>query len=158
MFRYKGASEGTATHQVLETSPKFNYQNILEELMYVYITCRPDIGYAITTLSKFSSKPSTFHYITNFCVVWPSIFEVQSLGVFDSINLPLSTLTSSKMQSLILNFRILMMRCQSMSIVLFFKSFLMMPLEMTLLEEYPLLVLYSFIVVVLSFIDRRLRP
>ena len=30
--------------------------------MYMYITCRPDIGYAITTLSKFSSEPSAFHY------------------------------------------------------------------------------------------------
>ena len=30
--------------------------------MYVYIICRPDIGYAITTLSKFSSEPSAFHY------------------------------------------------------------------------------------------------
>ena len=30
--------------------------------MYAYITCRPDIGYAITTLSKFSSAPSAFHY------------------------------------------------------------------------------------------------
>ena len=30
--------------------------------MYAYITCRPDIGYAITTLSKFSSAPSAYHY------------------------------------------------------------------------------------------------
>jgi hypothetical protein len=30
--------------------------------MYVYITCQPDIGYAITSLSKFSSAPSPFHY------------------------------------------------------------------------------------------------
>ena len=30
--------------------------------MYAYITCRPDIGYAITTLSKFSSAPSAFYY------------------------------------------------------------------------------------------------
>ena len=30
--------------------------------MYVYITCRPDIGYAITTLSKFFLKPFIFHY------------------------------------------------------------------------------------------------
>ena len=62
MFRDKDAPEGTAAHQVLETSSKFNYRNVLGEFMYVYITCRPDIGYAITTLSKFSSKPSAFHY------------------------------------------------------------------------------------------------
>lgn len=30
--------------------------------MYTYITCRPDIGYALTILSKFTSSPSPFHY------------------------------------------------------------------------------------------------
>ena len=62
MFNDKGPPEGTTAHQVLETRSKFNYRNVLGELMYVYITCRPDIGYAITTLSKFSSEPSAFHY------------------------------------------------------------------------------------------------
>ena len=31
-------------------------------MMYAYVTCRPDIGYAITTMSKFSNKPSERHY------------------------------------------------------------------------------------------------
>ena len=62
MFHDKGSPEGTAAHQVLETSLKFNYLNVLSKLMYVYITCRPDIGYAITILLKFSSEPSAFHY------------------------------------------------------------------------------------------------
>jgi hypothetical protein len=30
--------------------------------MYVYITCRTDIGYAITSLSKFSSAQAVLHY------------------------------------------------------------------------------------------------
>ena len=30
--------------------------------MYAYVTVRPDIGYAITTLSKFSTAPSAYHY------------------------------------------------------------------------------------------------
>ena len=30
--------------------------------MYAYITCRPDIGYAVTSLSKFSNAPSKYHY------------------------------------------------------------------------------------------------
>ena len=30
--------------------------------MYAYITCQSDIGYAVTTLSKFSSAPTYFHY------------------------------------------------------------------------------------------------
>ena len=62
MFRDKGAPEGTVAHQVLKTSSKFNYRNVLGELMYVYITCRPDIGYATSTLLKLSSELSAFHY------------------------------------------------------------------------------------------------
>ena len=62
MFRDKSAPKCTTAHQVLETRLKFNYRNVLGELMYVYITSRPYIGYAITTLSKFSSEPSAFHY------------------------------------------------------------------------------------------------
>ena len=62
MFCNKGAPESTVSHQVLETSSKFNYQNVLGELIYLYITCRLDIGYGITTLSKFSSEPTIFHY------------------------------------------------------------------------------------------------
>lgn len=30
--------------------------------MYAYITCRLDIGYAVTKLSKFSCAPSAYHY------------------------------------------------------------------------------------------------
>ena len=30
--------------------------------MYAYITCRPDIGYSVTTLSKFSTAPAEYHY------------------------------------------------------------------------------------------------
>ena len=30
--------------------------------MYAYITCQPDIGYVVTTLSNFSCAPSEFHY------------------------------------------------------------------------------------------------
>ena len=61
MFRDKEPPEGTTAHQVLETRSKFNYSNVLGKLMYVYLTNRPNIGYAITTLSKFCSEPSAFH-------------------------------------------------------------------------------------------------
>ena len=30
--------------------------------MYCYVTCRPDIGYAICCLSKFSTCPSEIHF------------------------------------------------------------------------------------------------
>ena len=31
-------------------------------MMYAYVTCRPDIGYAITIMSKLSTKPLAKHY------------------------------------------------------------------------------------------------
>ena len=57
-----GPREGTSEHAILEKKLGFSYWSVLGELMYVYITCWPNIGYAITTLSKFSSEPSAFHY------------------------------------------------------------------------------------------------
>ena len=30
--------------------------------MYAYMTCQLDVGYAVTTLSKFSSTPLEYHY------------------------------------------------------------------------------------------------
>ena len=30
--------------------------------MFAYVSCRPDIGYAVTTLSKFSTCPTQLHY------------------------------------------------------------------------------------------------
>ena len=88
MFRDEGAPEGTDTHQVLKTSLKFNYQNVLGELMYVYInniTCRPDIGYGITTLSKSSLEPSAFHYKL-FCGVAKYLRSIITWGI--SFNQP----------------------------------------------------------------------
>ena len=35
---------------------------LLGEMMYAYVTCRPDISYVIKTMSKFSTKSSTKHY------------------------------------------------------------------------------------------------
>jgi hypothetical protein len=40
----------------------FSYRSLLGELLYAYVTARPDIGYAITTLSKFATAPAKMHY------------------------------------------------------------------------------------------------
>ena len=87
IFRDKGAPEGTITHHVLETSSKFNYWNVFGELMYVYITCRPDI------LCQ-NSHQNRLLFIINFSRVWLSISAVQWLGVSVLINLPHLTLTN----------------------------------------------------------------
>ena len=42
----------------------FAYHTLLGELLYAYVTCWPDIGYAVVTLSKFAATPSKLHYTT----------------------------------------------------------------------------------------------
>ena len=51
--------------KALQTKSGFSYWALLGEMvMYAYVTCRPDIGCAITLLpSKFGSRPSEYHYV-----------------------------------------------------------------------------------------------
>ena len=62
MYANDGPHEGTPEHRALEDKYGFSYRSLLGELMYAYVTCRPDIGYAIVTLSKFSTCPTHEHY------------------------------------------------------------------------------------------------
>ena len=57
-----GPLEGPSEHAKLRDKHGFAYRTLLGELLYAYITCRPDIGYAVVTLSKFSTCPSDYHY------------------------------------------------------------------------------------------------
>ena len=58
-----GPAEGTSEHQALEDQKGFSYQTLLVgEIMYAYVSCRPDIGYPITLMSKYASNPSAYHY------------------------------------------------------------------------------------------------
>ena len=61
---YKECSpdEGTVDAFKLKLSQGFSYRTFLGEMMYAYVTCCPDIGYVITTMSKFSTKPSKYQY------------------------------------------------------------------------------------------------
>ena len=58
-----GPSEGTSQHKTLEQAMKFPYRGLLGELLYAYVTARPDLGYSVTTLSKFATNPDEVHYI-----------------------------------------------------------------------------------------------
>ena len=80
LFKYEGPAEGSNGHLVLEKSSGFSYCTLLGELMYSYVTCRPDIGYAVTTLSKVFSAPSFF--IINCSKALLSISKVLLIGVF----------------------------------------------------------------------------
>jgi hypothetical protein len=57
-----GPKEGTAEHQALEERQGFSYRTLLGEMMFAYVSCRPDIGYAITLMSKYGSNPDEYHY------------------------------------------------------------------------------------------------
>jgi Reverse transcriptase (RNA-dependent DNA polymerase) len=57
-----GFAEGTAEHRLLETKFGFSYRSLLGELVYAYVVCRLDIGFAITHLSKYSTRPAEVHF------------------------------------------------------------------------------------------------
>jgi hypothetical protein len=46
----------------LERAAGFAYRTPIGELMYAYVTCRLDVGYAMAELSKFSCGPGACHY------------------------------------------------------------------------------------------------
>lgn len=62
LYKETGPPEGSVKNRFLEKSIRYSYRTLLDECMYAYITCRPDIGYSVTTLSKFSCAPSAYHY------------------------------------------------------------------------------------------------
>jgi hypothetical protein len=47
----EGPAEGTAAHKALEKEVGYSYRQVLGEIVYAYVLCRPDIGYAVTFLS-----------------------------------------------------------------------------------------------------------
>jgi len=58
-----GPVKNTPKHKALEAEQGFGYRSILGEILFAYyVLCRPDIGYAVMTLAKFSTAPHTLHY------------------------------------------------------------------------------------------------
>ena len=62
MYSHQGFAEGTNDYQKLVDDYGFGYRTLLGELLYAYVTCRPDIGYAVIALSKFSTCPASYHF------------------------------------------------------------------------------------------------
>ena len=55
--------DGSPEHAALELSAGFSYpRSVLGALIYAYVVARPDIGYAVTTLARFSGRPAKSHY------------------------------------------------------------------------------------------------
>jgi len=57
-----GPVENTPEHKALKVEQGFGYQSVLGEVLFTYVLCRPDIGYAVTTLAKFSTAPNALYY------------------------------------------------------------------------------------------------
>lgn len=62
MYQEVDPKEGTIDHQAIESKFGFSYHILRGEIMFAYMTCRPDIGYAVTTFSKFFGAPSSYHF------------------------------------------------------------------------------------------------
>ena len=57
-----GPFEHTPEHAALASTHGYGCHTLLGELLCACITCRPDVGYSVTTLSKFSTCPHEVHY------------------------------------------------------------------------------------------------
>jgi Reverse transcriptase (RNA-dependent DNA polymerase) len=57
-----GPPEHTPEHLAIERQAGFSYRQVLGELMYAYVICRVDIGFAATMLARFSQNPCMEHY------------------------------------------------------------------------------------------------
>lgn len=62
MYSHTGPDKGATKHAALANKHGFSYCTLLSELMYAYVTCRPDIGCTVITLSKFSTCLHDAHY------------------------------------------------------------------------------------------------
>ena len=49
-------------HATLQKEMGFAYRQAIGELIFVAITCRPDILYCIIKISQYSAKPARIHY------------------------------------------------------------------------------------------------
>ena len=54
--------EGSPEYAAIATAAGFSYRSVLGALIYAYVVARPDIGYAVTTLARFSDHPAKIHY------------------------------------------------------------------------------------------------
>jgi hypothetical protein len=55
--------EDPAAAKAIEAAAGFAYRTDIGEIIFAYVTCRLDISYAVTELSKFSTRPTTSHYV-----------------------------------------------------------------------------------------------
>jgi hypothetical protein len=59
----EGTEDVTVTNTI-ESDTGFAYRTSIGDIIYAYVTCRLDIGYAVNELSKFITRPANAHYTT----------------------------------------------------------------------------------------------
>jgi hypothetical protein len=62
LYDLTGPAEDSADHKILRDKMGFSYRQLLGELMYAYVVARPDIGFAVCLLARFSACPHEKHY------------------------------------------------------------------------------------------------
>ena len=63
LMTVEGPPEKSPAARELERKNGFSYRNLLGELIYAYVICRIDIGFAVCFLSRFSSRPHHDHFV-----------------------------------------------------------------------------------------------
>ena len=62
LYAHQGPPENTTKHAALMSKHGFVCRKLLGKLLCAHVTCRPDIGYATITASKFSTYPHDHHF------------------------------------------------------------------------------------------------
>ena len=63
LMTLEGPPEKTEESRAIAKKFGFSYRNLLGELIYAYVICRLDIGYAVCCLARFSDKPHEQHFV-----------------------------------------------------------------------------------------------
>ena len=68
-MKLEGPKEKTPEAHAIARTFGFSYRNLLGEMVYAYVVCRVDIGFAVCFLSRFSDAPHSEHFtaLKNLC-------------------------------------------------------------------------------------------
>ena len=91
LMTLEGPPEKSIEAQEIARRQGFSYRNILGELIYAYVICRLDIGYAVCFLARFSDSPHEEHF-TALKAVCKYLRATKSWGIIYKRLIPLEDL------------------------------------------------------------------
>ena len=95
LYDVKGPVEESPEFRELRDKVGFSYRQLLGELMFAYVVARPDIGFAVCFLVRFSACPHEKHYDALKCVAkylsrtkdWGIVYwRTKSVECFDRVD------------------------------------------------------------------------